>query len=388
MGLSPEDLKRALMFIAYNYEIEYNGKTYLQIKGCPMGAHFAPPFAIICMHKIETRALQILSEDLTPEIYARYIDDIILGPFVHDETNFQKILDAFNSINKSIQFTIEVPEPSEPIHFLDLDICINENDLSHSWYSKDCHSEIALKSNCWIPRHVKTNFVNNTVRQVAEKCSTEKLKQKAFQKLDRRLQKNGFKNVNFQKILDNKPKRKVPEKLICLQTPFISDKLNKKINKIIDSYEFPIRTISKPNRKLSNCFTQVKKKKHDNCFICANLSKNFACDDRFVVYKITCSLCQKAYIGETCRPFHTRLDEHRRSIAKRDQKSALADHIRLEHGNQSITLHDFSFDIIAKFSNPIETRIGEARMINVLRPELNRRHERLGGDRSRPSIFT
>ena len=71
--------------------------------------------------------------------------------------------------------------------------------------------------------------MNNTVRQVAEKCSTEKLKQKAFQKLDRRLQNNGFKNVNFQKILDNKPKRKVSDKLICLQTPFISDKLNKKI---------------------------------------------------------------------------------------------------------------------------------------------------------------
>ena len=102
------------------------------------------------------------------------------------------------------------------------------------------------------------------------------------------------------------------------------------------------------------------------------------CINLDTLYKITCSLCQKAYIGETCRPFHTRLDKHRRSIAKRDQKSALADHIRLEHGNQSITLHDFSFDIIAKFSNPIETRIGEARMINVLRPELNRRHERAG----------
>ena len=57
LGLSPNDLQRCLTFVCYNYEIKYKEVTYLQIKGCPMGAHFAPPFAILMMHKLETAAL-------------------------------------------------------------------------------------------------------------------------------------------------------------------------------------------------------------------------------------------------------------------------------------------------------------------------------------------
>ena len=377
MGLSPEDLKRALTFIAYNYEIEYNEKNYLQIKGCPMGAHFAPPFAIVVMHTIETQALKILNDtmNICPDIYTRYIDDILLGPFIYDEPIFQKILHVFNSINKSLQFTLEVPRPSEHMHFLDLDIIINDGKISHTWYTKDSHSDITLKSDGWIPRHVKVNFVSNTVRQVAEKCSTEKLKQEAFAKLDRRFHKNGFKNVNYKKILDNDPRPKSSDNLIVLKTPFVSDKLNKTFNKIIKSYDFPVRIVSKPNMKLRDCFTRHQKKKHENCFICAKLSDKYSCDDRFVVYMITCSICKKSYIGETCRPFHIRLDEHKRSVSKLDDKSALADHIRLDHKNASLTFDDFYYDVISKFTNPIETRIGESRLINILKPQLNRRHE-------------
>ena len=42
-GATTEDLKTALKFISYNYEIEYNDLVYLQKKGCPMGTHFASP---------------------------------------------------------------------------------------------------------------------------------------------------------------------------------------------------------------------------------------------------------------------------------------------------------------------------------------------------------
>ena len=59
-GLSTDDLRHCLTFIAHNYEIEFHGKTYLQIKGCPMGSHFSPPFAIIFMHAVEQEALKVL----------------------------------------------------------------------------------------------------------------------------------------------------------------------------------------------------------------------------------------------------------------------------------------------------------------------------------------
>ncbi|MEL7307749.1 MAG: hypothetical protein AAGK05_07655 [Pseudomonadota bacterium] len=36
---------------------------------------------------------------------------------------------------------------------------------------------------------------------------------------------------------------------------------------------------------------------------------------------------------------------------------------------------DFRFEIVSKFSTPVETRIGEAKLISNLRPQLNRREE-------------
>ena len=285
---------------------------------------------------------------------------------------FSKVLSIFNSINSSLQFTLEVPETSEPINFLDLSIYINDQSIRHTWYSKNSHSEITLKPDSYLPKHVKANFVVNSVRQVAEKCPNI-----ALGKLDRRLYKNGFKNVNFEKILKGKNKNK-PNKCddpVFLQTIFINDRFTKNVNKIIGHYNFPVKVISKPNKKLSQCFIAKKRTKHVNCKICDHLPDKYRCDDRYVVYKLTCNICKKSYIGETSRPFHLRLDEHKRSITNSDNKSALADHARIDHCDEPMTFDHFQFDLIAKFRNPVETRIGEARLINFHRPELNRRHE-------------
>ena len=133
-GANIEDLRKALQFISYNYEIEFNGSVYLQMKGCPMGSHFAPPFAVIFLHKIETQALQVIAEtyDLVPEIYARYIDDIILGPLNRNSPLNSQILQAFNSINSDMKFTLEVPEIGKPLNFLDMSIYVDRTGISYT----------------------------------------------------------------------------------------------------------------------------------------------------------------------------------------------------------------------------------------------------------------
>ena len=59
-GICIESVEKMLKFVSYNYEISYNGKHYLQIKGCPMGAHFGPPFAVLFMNSVEKIALERL----------------------------------------------------------------------------------------------------------------------------------------------------------------------------------------------------------------------------------------------------------------------------------------------------------------------------------------
>ena len=39
-------------FVSFNYEIQFKDQVYLQVKGCPMGSHYAPPFSIIFLSLI------------------------------------------------------------------------------------------------------------------------------------------------------------------------------------------------------------------------------------------------------------------------------------------------------------------------------------------------
>ena len=48
--------------------------------------------------------------------------------------------------------------------------------------------------------------------------------------------------------------------------------------------------------------------------------------DQRGMYKITCGHCDSVYIGETGRKFSTRMKEHAKSKAKRDDKSLFGKH--------------------------------------------------------------
>ncbi|MEL7308412.1 MAG: hypothetical protein AAGK05_11445, partial [Pseudomonadota bacterium] len=116
LNMSEEQFLKLLTFVSYNYEIQYNNKVYLQIKGCPMGSHYAPPFAIIFMNHVESKALTLLQTEFNciglqnnSILYKRYIDDSIFGPFKRNQAFFERILTIFNSIDENIKFTLESP---------------------------------------------------------------------------------------------------------------------------------------------------------------------------------------------------------------------------------------------------------------------------------------
>lgn len=96
-----------------------------------MGSHYAPPFSVIFMNYIESEALALLQSQgfcLQDKgiLYKRYIDDSIIGPVDRDPVLFNSILNAFNSINDSIKFTLECPDGNH-LNFLDLTISVHNN---------------------------------------------------------------------------------------------------------------------------------------------------------------------------------------------------------------------------------------------------------------------
>ena len=107
-----------------------------------------------------------------------------------------------------------------------------------------------------------------------------------------------------------------------------------------------------------------------------------SCPDQFnyekdgVVYQFKCKFCASSYIGKTCRPFYQLYKEHSYSIFKKNFSSALPDHVQICADCKSID--DFSFTFICWSSDPVEVSLLEARMIDLLDPSLNRRHEGAG----------
>ena len=85
--------------------------------------------------------------------------------------------------------------------------------------------------------------------------------------------------------------------------------------------------------------------------------------------------CNEFYIGETCRPFKMRYYEHSRSLASNNKNSALVEHAS-NHSDVTMTMNDFSLNIIQRCTDPLQTRLSEATAIDSYRPALNRKHEK------------
>lgn len=381
-GLSIDDLIKGLSFIAYNYEIEFENTTYLQTRGCAMGSHYGPPFAIIAVHFIETEALNKLSDiEVKPSIFLRFIDDVILGPFERNTAIFDNILNTFNSIKDDIQFTIEVPEVDSALNFLDISVSIVNSKVKYEWYSKPTHSDITLQKDSWLPQHIKNNYIVSTKDRIANRCSSSTLKEAAISRFHDRLLKNNYSNSDFSKkktvVQKNDTHNSNNQNDVKLVLNFVTDSCNRKINRLIKKFDLPVTLISKPDSTMSQYFYRKRSQKHVDCGLCESLDDKFPCDVRFVVYKFTCSHCCKFYIGQTNRPFKVRYEEHARSLKLKNKNSALSEHAVKDH-DSSLTISDFIVKIIGKHKSPVENRLAEARFIKDQKPALNRKHELVG----------
>ena len=79
----------------------------------------------------------------------------------------------------------------------------------------------------------------------------------------------------------------------------------------------------------------------------------------FLIYKFTCASCSSSYIGETCRHFKTRIEEH----IKKDNKSHIFKHL---HSSETCfdSYNSLCFKIIDKANSKFDLKIKKALHIN------------------------
>ena len=129
---------------------------------------------------------------------------------------------------------------------------------------------------------------------------------------------------------------KIREMRFYLTFGFLGFKVIKKLKDKLDVHYFQLPYIGKLSHHIKNKLLKLCKefcKENFNVRLVFNsfkIKNYFAYKDRipndlksFLVYRFTCASCSSSYIGETCRHFKTRIEEH----IKKDNKSHIFKHL-------------------------------------------------------------
>ena len=335
------------------------------------------------MNHVEQEALSKLADGAKPIVYARYVDDIIMGPYIHSATVHQNILDTFNAVNSHIQFTIEAPQAPMPLNYLDLQFKISGNILQYNWWQKPIHSGNTLRNDSHHPDHVKRNFVQNRFSTALSHASDQNSVTHGIQQMEKLLHKNGYTSKICRRALDyakSNTRRNNSRQWINstkLKLPYLGEAMNRKLHKALGKSPFNIKLISATGPQLVKAIQPARNSpKCTSCKVCPMMPKNLNCRAKFVVYRFTCTICSAIYVGQTSRRIITRYSEHERHVKNGNIQSALSEHLINLHANQPHSINLFQMSILHKSYNSKLCAISEAIHIKQLSPTINRKFER------------
>ena len=383
-GLNIRDILDLLKLICDNYEIRFDNDIYLQKHGVPMGARFAPPFAIIFMYELERKILNdIGSTEIEIRLFKRYIDDIVI--IYKDLTSECKwhtdnVLSHFNKFSKNIQFTIELPNEDGFIPFLDAQISLTNNKVIFKWYQKKLHSGNILHYESQLPLKTKKNFVINTFRTLFKRNNTLVLLNDSITFMCNQLANNGypdnFISENLKKAAFSDPNNKGNFSMgTSIKLPYINENIMKEVDGIINNSKIDIKTIQTKANEPKKLSPKISNFSCDSCYECTLYDTPNFCNAHGVIYDIECRLCEQHYIGRTMRPLKTRIKEHLKDWDKDESKNALGEHMKTKHHIAKADNKLIKIDILDFSKDTADNILKEAYLISKNKPGLNRKVE-------------
>ena len=97
------------------------------------------------------------------KLFKRYLDDIVRTV----KGNTLDYLEYANFFHKNLQFTLETPNGSGDLAFLDLNINVNEDrKIRCHWYQKSANTGINLNFRSIAPLQHKKNVIQGTVHKI------------------------------------------------------------------------------------------------------------------------------------------------------------------------------------------------------------------------------
>lgn len=314
-----------------------------------MGASVSVTTANLVMEALEKEVLREFKP--APKVFLRYVDDCFC--ILHKD-DVDRLLQSLNSIQPTIQFTLELEENGK-LPFLDVLVRRSDGGLSFSVYRKMTHTGRYLHFASCHPTGHKTSVVSSLIHRATHLCSSEEELQRELLTVRQELSNNGYSAAFVRRIekrvLNPQPseKRAYQKRASIPYIPGISEALSR----IFSKYDLRIAHV--PSNKLRSKVVNVKDRLQDEKF-------------PGVIYKIPCQDCNFCYIGETGN-FIRRLKEHKRDVQNhRHVYNALAEHV---HKSQ----HSIAWEnaaIMAKEKNPTTRLLLESLLIQTTPDTVNR----------------
>ena len=107
------------------------------------------------------------------------------------------------------------------------------------------------------------------------------------------------------------------------------------------------------------------------CYVCKLNGNSDSCMKKNVVYLLECSICNKAYIGETGRLFRVRMREHFRSVTECNGDNAMGSHYLDEHRIEHIPDFPFKCKILKRCRDYVDRRLWQSIEIKHRQPYIN-----------------
>ena len=345
----------------------YNNQHYRQTLGTAMGTRMAPSYANLFMAKMDKkiRTAHSAPDGLTPAFYKRFIDDLIMV-WLHGDACLLRFFDYVNSIHPQIRFTMEF---RRSVHYMDSQLTIEENgQISSDLYIKptDKHQYLLPTSNH--PPHVHRHLPYGLAIRLRQIVSVDErfimrlgelksfLLARGYQSTD--IDRQFAKAMRVPRSVALHCKKKISEDRVPLVCEWNERLPN--LGSLIHQY----LPILHSNEDLSICFKHpplasyrrprhlkdilvhktphatgrpgppdlvagTYKCEHARCLTCPvvcnrtaiktcsgqrSITGHFTCESSALVYLITCSTCNAAYVGETGQKLRERLKGHRADI--------------------------------------------------------------------------
>ncbi|XP_071581632.1 uncharacterized protein [Temnothorax nylanderi] len=314
----------AIELVLGSTSFSFNGETYEQIFGSPMGSPLSPILADMVMEDLETHCLTMLSFCLS--FFRRYVDDVIA---IIPKDKIGDVLDVYNNYHPRLKFTHEM-EINGAIPFLDTLIIRNGNRLLTNWHRKPTFSGRYVN---YFSNH-PLKYKNNTITSLVDHAIL--LSDKQFHSSNIKIVKDILKNNCFPDELIDKQINKRLKELDYRNN--ITDCNN--VSNTFDARRYIalpyIKGLSENIRRTVNrcgldvLYTILKKL---DSIIKRGKDKLENMKKTGVVYKIECNDCNASYIGQTLRHLETRVKEHLSDIKKDVNKHSVVSKHRLTHGH-------------------------------------------------------